>query len=98
MAGDDREQAERSDEELLSAIFEVSKARTLLLGITETLPEHFQMYGRDIAQLLDRAPAVAQGRGLTLSAPEPRDPSPEDATGTPVAPPVDRPHPTPPPR
>ena len=57
MAGDSRDGAGSRDEELMNAIFEVSRARTLIMGVTEALPEAFQMYGSDIEQLLDRATA-----------------------------------------
>lgn len=75
MAGDSRKPVEWADEELVSAIFEISRARTLLVGVTEALPEHFQMYGSDIEQLLDRAIARLRWVKVTGSTP-PVDPKP----------------------
>jgi len=57
MAGDSRDRTSSRDEEIACAIFEVSRARTLLMGVTEALPKAFQMYASDIEQLLDAATA-----------------------------------------
>lgn len=69
MAGDIHTHSKDADDELVSAIFEVTRARTLLLGVTEALPQPMQIYAADIEQLLDRAVARLRWVHVTSSPP-----------------------------
>lgn len=45
------------DDELVAALFEISRAHTMVQGVFEALPPQLQLYGSEATQLLDRATA-----------------------------------------
>jgi hypothetical protein len=61
-------------DELLAALFELSRAQTLAHCLCEALPPPLQVYGTDMCQLLDHATACLRVHLASLSAPPAHEP------------------------
>lgn len=77
MAADGREHGGDADDELVSAIFEISRAHTMLLSVSEALPEQFHIYGEDMVQLLERATARLRWVHLSMTSETTSEPDPD---------------------